>query len=171
MISTMTPKITLIFSASFAFVKWWYICLSLLFSFSNWCRIYFDADSLPLLPSWYSGKHREIGEYANFSSKTSFLFRNKSIGVLTNHRQLQICWNTLMDSIIRFEDKSSARVWSYSDIATTKATALTSSKQCNHFLRSERCPPTSTSVIQRSSLLNDVSTSPIKRIKYSCLES
>lgn len=38
---------------------------------------------------------------------------------------------------------SSWSTWSYSDMATQKMIAVTSSKQCIHFLRSDRCPPTS----------------------------
>ena len=41
---------------------------------------------------------------------------------------------------------SSWRTWSYSDIATQKIMAVTSSKQWIHFFRSDRCPPTSNSL-------------------------
>jgi len=38
---------------------------------------------------------------------------------------------------------SSCKTWSYSLIATQKIIAVTSSKQCIHFFRSDRWPPTS----------------------------
>ena len=38
---------------------------------------------------------------------------------------------------------SSCSTWSYSLMATQKMMAVTSSKQWIHFLRSDRCPPTS----------------------------
>ena len=38
---------------------------------------------------------------------------------------------------------SSCRTWSYSDMATQKMIAVTSSKQWIHFFLSDRCPPTS----------------------------
>ena len=41
---------------------------------------------------------------------------------------------------------SSCKTWSYSDMATQKMMAVTSSKQWIHFLRSDRWPPTSKSL-------------------------
>ena len=48
---------------------------------------------------------------------------------------------------------SSCKTWSYSDIATQKMMAVTSSKQWIHFLRSERWPPTSNSLETKEGFL------------------
>lgn len=91
----------------------------------------------------YSGKHMVNGERAILSSNKSFLFKNKIIDVSTNHLELQIESNNFIDSIIRFISSSSANTKSYPDNATQNMIAVTPSKQCIHFLRSDRWPPTS----------------------------
>lgn len=47
---------------------------------------------------------------------------------------------------------SSCNTWSYSDIATQKMIAVTSSKQCIHFLRSLLWPPTSNNLKEERKL-------------------
>ena len=116
----------------------------------------------------YSGKQIVNGDLRIFSSNRSFLFKNKIIEVSPNHLLLQIESNSFKLSCIRFckEKKiemgkistkqanqncmqfftvvsSSCSTWSYSDMATQKMMAVTSSKQWIHFLRSDRWPPTS----------------------------
>lgn len=46
---------------------------------------------------------------------------------------------------------SSCSTWSYPLRATQKMMAVTSSKQWIHFLRSERCPPTSNNLVNKAS--------------------
>lgn len=91
----------------------------------------------------YSGKQMVNGDRKIFSSNKSFLFRNRIIDVSTNHFELQIESNNFIDSIIRFISSSSANTKSYPERATQKMMAVTPSKQCIHFLRSDRWPPTS----------------------------
>ena len=49
---------------------------------------------------------------------------------------------------------SSCRTWSYSDMATQKMIAVTSSKQWIHFFRSERWPPTSNNLEKKGKHVN-----------------
>ena len=111
-------------------------------------------------PPSYCGKHFVNGECFIFSSNTSFLLRNKIIAAFSNQRLLQTVEKSLMDSAIRFVLPSSFNVWSYSDIATMNKTPFTLSKQCNHFFRSERWPPTSIKRIFNDLNVNSVSTIP-----------
>lgn len=78
-----------------------------------------------------------------FCSNRSFLFKNRIMLVSLNHRLLQISSNRSSASYMRFWPDSSYSTWSYSEMAATKMTAVTSSKQWIHFLRSLRWPPTS----------------------------
>ncbi len=57
--------------------------------------------------------------------------------------------------------QSRTRTWSYSDIATQKIMAVTSSKQWIHFFRSDRCPPTSNSLKLRFLKEKWTSTIPV----------
>ena len=58
-----------------------------------------------------------------------------------NHLTLHMDSNSFMDSSMRLVSGSSSTVRSYSERAATKRTALTDSKQCNHFLLSDLWPP------------------------------
>lgn len=51
---------------------------------------------------------------------------------------------------------SSCKTWSYSDIATQKIIAVTSSKQCIHFLRSLLWPPTSNNLKKKTKIKNQL---------------
>lgn len=94
----------------------------------------------------YSGKHIVSGDLRIFSSKRSFLLRKRIMDVSPNHLLLHIESKSLRLSCIRFVDSSSCNTWSYSDMATQKMMAVTSSKQWIHFFRSDLCPPTSKSL-------------------------
>lgn len=61
----------------------------------------------------YSGKHMVKGLLEIFSSKRSFLLRNRIIEVSTNHLLLHIESNSFIDSIILFISSSSAKTRSY----------------------------------------------------------
>ena len=122
----------------------------------------------------YSGKQIVNGDLRIFSSNRSFLFKNKMIEVSPNHLLLQIESNSFKLSCIRFckvkKSKwvkslpnrlikialkftvvsSSCSTWSYSDMATQKMMAVTSSKQWIHFLRSDRWPPTSNNLKRKT---------------------
>ena len=108
-----------------------------------------------------------------FSSKLSFLFRNKMNAVLTKYLLLQMESNSLKLSCIRFTDSSSTSTRSYSDSATKKMIEVTSSKQWIHFLRSDRWPPTSNTRKLRSFTLKLISTMPVVLTlerRMSCVE-
>ena len=49
--------------------------------------------------------------------------------------------------------------------------ALTSSKQCIHFLRSDLCPPTSTSLNVHGGSSNSVTTMPVVRTRVMIMSS
>ena len=67
--------------------------------------------------------------WCTFSSNRSILFRNNIIEVFTNHRKSQISPNNVSASTMRFCFSSSKHIWSYSEAAATKITAVTPSKQ------------------------------------------
>lgn len=50
---------------------------------------------------------------------------------------------------------SSCKTWSYSDMATQKMMAVTSSKQWIHFFRSDLWPPTSNSLLVQDRMFNN----------------
>ena len=62
---------------------------------------------------------------------------------------------------MRFCPLSSSSTWSYSDSATQKMMLVTASKQWIHFLRSERCPPTSKRWMESWPMLKRVSEMPV----------
>ena len=102
---------------------------------SRWCQGRY-------VPS-YSGKYARKGLRRIFSLNLSILFNNRTMLVLINHVELQILSNSVRASCNLFTVASSNSIWSYSEIATTKSTAVTFSKQCIHFFLSDLCPPTS----------------------------
>mmetsp|Transcript_14436 Transcript_14436/g.45393 ORF Transcript_14436/g.45393 Transcript_14436/m.45393 type:complete len:347 (-) Transcript_14436:1014-2054(-) len=63
-----------------------------------------------------------------FSLKRSVLFKKRMKAVFLNHLELQMSAKSARDSSIRFSLPSRS-VWSYSESATTKMTAVTESKQ------------------------------------------
>lgn len=64
----------------------------------GWRRTKKNSERLPV----YSGKQIVNGLLRIFSSKRSFLFKNRIIDVSVNHLLLQIESNNLRDSCIRF---------------------------------------------------------------------
>ena len=100
-------------------------------------------------------------ERTTFSSKLSFLFKNRMNAVLTKYLLLQIESKRRRLSCMRFTVSSSISTRSYSDRATRKIIEVTSSKQWIHFLRSERWPPTSNTRKLRSFTLKLISTMPV----------
>mmetsp|Transcript_13730 Transcript_13730/g.52290 ORF Transcript_13730/g.52290 Transcript_13730/m.52290 type:complete len:211 (-) Transcript_13730:341-973(-) len=95
-----------------------------------------------------------------FSEKRSCLLRKSIMAVLSNQRELAISSNRSRASSNRFLVESSFSTWSYSDREATKSTAVTSSKQWIHFLRSFCCPPTSNMTNLLPSISNSSSTIP-----------
>ena len=109
----------------------------------------------------YSAKQMVSGDLRIFSSKRSFLLRKRMMEVSPNHLLLQIesnsfklsCirfWTNIKVNILQFNNNvhptvvsSSCSTWSYSDMATQKMMAVTSSKQWIHFFLSDLWPPTS----------------------------
>ena len=81
--------------------------------------------------------------------------------VLVNHLLLQIESNSVSASCMRLTVSSSNNSWSYSEMATRNRMVVTFSKQCIHFLRSERWPPTSNMRYVRSPMMNVVSVIPV----------
>ena len=65
------------------------------------------AKKIENLPG-YSGKQMVRDDLVIFSSKRSFLLRNRMMEVSTNHLLLHIESNSFIDSIIRFISSSSA---------------------------------------------------------------
>ncbi len=100
-------------------------------------------------------------ERPTFSSKLSFLFKKRMKAVLTKYLLLQIESKSLKLSCMRLAVSSSTSTRSYSLNATKNIIEVTSSKQCIHFLRSERCPPTSKTRKLRSLTLKLISTMPV----------
>merc|ERR1712001_291484 len=129
-----------------------------LFFASNWAWIYAAASPYSWAPA-YSGKQIVRADLRIFSSKRSFLLRKRMMEVSPNHLLLQMESNSFRLSCIRFVVSSSCRTWSYSDIATQKMMAVTSSKQWIHFFLSDLWPPTSNSLKLR--FLNEKWTSTI----------
>lgn len=123
-------------------------------------NLYTQKSSFFLLPV-YSGKQHVRSLCLIFSSNKSRLFKNKIMEVSTNHLLLEISLNNLRDSCMRLVWSSSYSFKSYSLRATQKRTAVTSWKQCIHFLRSLRCPPTSTSKNLVFSIVNSISIMPV----------
>ena len=64
--------------------------------------IYLATHPQPQLLPLYSGKQMVRGDLTIFSLNRSFLFRNRIIEVVSNHRLLQIESNSFMLSFIRF---------------------------------------------------------------------
>lgn len=91
----------------------------------------------------YSGKYLSSGTLGSLALKRSILLRKRMMLVRRNHRELMTLSNNTSDSFMRFCPVSSRSTWSYSERATQKMIEVTASKQWIHFLRSERCPPTS----------------------------
>ena len=81
--------------------------------------------------------------------------------VLTNQRELQMESNRVRASCMRLTVSSSNSSWSYSEMATRNRIVVTFSKQCIHFLRSERWPPTSNMRYVRSPMMKVVSVMPV----------
>ena len=119
---------------------------------------YLSYVSHSMLPA-YSVKQIVSGDRRIFSSKRSFLFKKRMIEVSPNHLLLQMESNSFKLSCILFVVSSSWSTWSYSDMATQKIMAVTSSKQWIHFFLSDRWPPTSNSLKLR--FLNEKWTSTI----------
>lgn len=114
-------------------------------------RMYFAA-LLISGPPVYSGKYFSIDIFGSLTLKMSILLRKRMIDVRKNHRLLTTDSNNTKDSSIRFCPASSKRTWSYSLSATQKMMLVTASKQWIHFFLSDRCPPTSNILIDRSQL-------------------
>lgn len=112
-------------------------------------------------PPVYSGKYFSIGTFGSLFLKTSILFKNNMMEVLRNQRELMTDSNRISDSCIRFWFFSSNSTWSYSDNAVQKMMLVTDSKQCIHFFRSERWPPTSNIWMESCPMLNRVSVIPV----------
>ena len=93
--------------------------------------------------TWYVGKATRMLLIRTFWSKRSFLLKKTIKGISEKNSLLTISSKRLRLSCIRLTHLSSTSIWSYSDMATTNRTQSTLSKQCIHFLRSERWPPTS----------------------------
>ena len=68
---------------------------------------------------------------------------------------------TLLNYVSHTVVSSSCSTWSYSDMATQKMMAVTSSKQWIHFFRSDLCPPTSKSLKLRFLKEKCTSTMPV----------
>jgi hypothetical protein len=107
----------LLFSFVEIFKFHFYIICGILIRIRTYNDVHFQIEErnvsqLSIIPV-YSGKQIVRGDLLIFSSKRSFLLRNKIIDVSTNHFELQMESNNFIDSIILFISSSSANTRSY----------------------------------------------------------